>query len=309
MAFKLAQLEYFCTAVEQGSFSAAARFLFTSPQAVSQKISDLEKRMGKQLFFRDGGKAVPTSFAWEFYAKCKEAVALLDSLEKFACETSFDVCDKGRIVVAHDYLPCRGGVIDEEDLCSLESHRRLAIRTTTGDSCRASIERGLSDAAFILGKLDCEGYGCVQLFSLPLVVVVGASNALVKKDWLDVFDFEGLPVAEPWDFGFGYPYVMDYFEKHGVRPRFVDVSASMEGCNWFLEEGGVLLAIPGKALEERYGKMRIMRFCGEYEPLMSVFLLWRRGKADWFASEVRESLLRGEWPQSNKEWIKASTIL
>ena len=53
-AVSLDQLRTFIAAVDQGSFSAAARKLLRSQSVVSETISNLEEQIGVRLFDRSG---------------------------------------------------------------------------------------------------------------------------------------------------------------------------------------------------------------------------------------------------------------
>ena len=56
--FTLRQLEYLSAVAEHGSIAAAALHAHASAGGVSQAISDLEQRLGVQLFIRQKAKAV-----------------------------------------------------------------------------------------------------------------------------------------------------------------------------------------------------------------------------------------------------------
>jgi DNA-binding transcriptional LysR family regulator len=54
-------LEIFHAVMEQGSFSGAARVLGLSQPTVSRHIEGLERRLGRELFMRNGAGLEPTS--------------------------------------------------------------------------------------------------------------------------------------------------------------------------------------------------------------------------------------------------------
>lgn len=47
------QIKYFCTIVEEGSFTEAAEKCFISQSAISQQIQSLEKELGVKLIKRE----------------------------------------------------------------------------------------------------------------------------------------------------------------------------------------------------------------------------------------------------------------
>ena len=65
-----------CSAMEQGSFTAAAKVLGVTQVAVSSRIAKLEHFLGYQLFFRKIGSRTitPTPKGLAMYAKLKQFV-------------------------------------------------------------------------------------------------------------------------------------------------------------------------------------------------------------------------------------------
>lgn len=74
-------LVYFMAAAEEGSFSAAARRLYLSQPAISMKISQLERSIGRPLFDRSTQKPQLTETGRQLYATAcamqREAAAFL----------------------------------------------------------------------------------------------------------------------------------------------------------------------------------------------------------------------------------------
>jgi len=107
---KWEQMQVFVTAVEQGSFSAAARRLQISPSAVSKLISRLEGRLGTRLLNRTTRSLHLTEVGDAFYRRCGEILAELDEAE--AAMTSLGQSPKGILRVnsspgfaSHQLLP------------------------------------------------------------------------------------------------------------------------------------------------------------------------------------------------------------
>ncbi|MDQ0323557.1 DNA-binding transcriptional LysR family regulator [Pararhizobium capsulatum DSM 1112] len=64
----LSQIDTFCTVVERGSFTQAAKLRGVTPGAISNHIHGLETRLQPPLFKRDGG-AVKITPAGKTFAK------------------------------------------------------------------------------------------------------------------------------------------------------------------------------------------------------------------------------------------------
>jgi len=72
--------------VEAGSFSAAARAMGVSKGHVSQRISQLEDRLGVRLLHRTTRKLSLTELGNLYYQRCKQVVGDLDEIEQAVTE-------------------------------------------------------------------------------------------------------------------------------------------------------------------------------------------------------------------------------
>jgi len=101
----LRRLEVFVTAVEAGSFQAAAERLGISQASVSKQIRALEEQMGKQLFTRKrGSTGNPTSDGGMTFELAKE---LIEKAERLAGGALGDIPIKGRrriVLASHPFL-------------------------------------------------------------------------------------------------------------------------------------------------------------------------------------------------------------
>ncbi len=66
------KLRVFVTVAESGGFSAAARKLGVSQSAVSQRISELEKECGEQLFLRSRSEVTMSEAGMKFLPYARE---------------------------------------------------------------------------------------------------------------------------------------------------------------------------------------------------------------------------------------------
>lgn len=73
----LDDIRAFCTVMELGTISAAARQLGETKGGVSRRISRLEGRLGSSLLARTPRAVTPTEEGSAFYAKAREALILL----------------------------------------------------------------------------------------------------------------------------------------------------------------------------------------------------------------------------------------
>ncbi|WP_316862596.1 LysR substrate-binding domain-containing protein [uncultured Cohaesibacter sp.] len=82
----LRQLEAFRAVAVAGNVTAAARQLGVSQPAVSRLISSLSKRVGFDVFMRDGGRLVPTQEARFLLGEVDRVLAGLSNIEKLVEE-------------------------------------------------------------------------------------------------------------------------------------------------------------------------------------------------------------------------------
>ncbi len=74
------KINYFITAVEEGSFSAAARKLYISQPALSKQITSLEEQIGVTLFDRSGYRPKLTEEGTRYYETVSELRAEYDDM-------------------------------------------------------------------------------------------------------------------------------------------------------------------------------------------------------------------------------------
>lgn len=84
MAITLERLRAFCAVVARGSFSAAARDLFTSKAALSSHVKALEAHCGVQLLRREPRCVKPTPQGEVFYDLARHILQDLDRLERIS---------------------------------------------------------------------------------------------------------------------------------------------------------------------------------------------------------------------------------
>jgi DNA-binding transcriptional LysR family regulator len=106
----LAGVEAFCRTYELGSFTKAARRLGVTPQATSKAVARLEATLGVTLFRRSTRALAPTEAGRRYYARCSQALALLDVADGEAA--SHRVAPRGRVRISvpttyghHVFLP------------------------------------------------------------------------------------------------------------------------------------------------------------------------------------------------------------
>ena len=70
------RMQYFITAIDCGSLSAAASELFLTLQGLNQALQRLESEYGVKLYYRDGNRVLPTEAGTILYHTFSEIIAL-----------------------------------------------------------------------------------------------------------------------------------------------------------------------------------------------------------------------------------------
>ncbi len=78
----LSHLSTFCTVVEAGSITRAAKELFVTQPAISQKIQELEEHYQVQLLDRTNKGITPTEIGLYLYSEAQKVIAMLASIER-----------------------------------------------------------------------------------------------------------------------------------------------------------------------------------------------------------------------------------
>lgn len=83
-------MRYYIATVEEGSYAAASRMLYISPEGISKAIRTLEKDYGLTLIEKDGRNIRPTRAGLEFYRRAKELAEGLIDMRCWASEFTGD---------------------------------------------------------------------------------------------------------------------------------------------------------------------------------------------------------------------------
>lgn len=84
----LRMMRTFLAVMDHGSVAAAARARGYSPTAVSRQLSQMQSRLGKQLFVPSGRSIRPSEDAFDLMERAREFVAAADRFDAYAREVS-----------------------------------------------------------------------------------------------------------------------------------------------------------------------------------------------------------------------------
>ncbi|WP_428266140.1 LysR substrate-binding domain-containing protein [Haliangium sp.] len=153
-------VEIFCTIVEAGNFTKAAKQLGITPAAVSRAVARHEDTLGVPLFRRSTRSVTLTDAGQLYFDQCRQALALIEGAERSLSEQQAAPRGLVRMSVPTTYghyrvLPLVGDFLARYPEVSLElnvSHENVDFVTDRYD---LAVRMGpLDDSALIARKLE-----------------------------------------------------------------------------------------------------------------------------------------------------------
>ena len=218
----LKRLTYFCTIVEQGQISRAAKILNMSQPPLSQRLKELEDDLGVQLISREGRAWRVTEAGRVLYERSRQ---LLDQLEDLSSEVK-NVADgaSGNLRIG------ASSTCVTSFLKVLPGLRRRFPRLTYSLLVSDSTNLGESvlgrevDFAILLLPVTVEGCAVHPLPTDNFSVVLPPE--LERPDLppcLGVEHLQGMPLVclRRWNGGGTYEHLLKAFQQKGIRPDIV----------------------------------------------------------------------------------------
>jgi DNA-binding transcriptional LysR family regulator len=247
------RLIYFCTIVEQGQISRAARALNISQPPLSQRLKELEDELGVQLILREGHTWQVTESGRVLYERAR---MVLDSLTEIPAEVK-NAADgySGRVAIGIS-TTCMSKFMAIVPTLA-QRFPRLQVRLYVSDS--TSLERHIKtrdldfavlllptrEDSFTLRLLPADNFSVV--FQEGLAPRVPAL-AIRIEDLRDV----PLLLTRRWEGGGTYEHLVKTFQKQGIAPRILMDSPDIRVLLNSLEAGMVGAALlPSAEIPQR----------------------------------------------------------
>jgi DNA-binding transcriptional LysR family regulator len=149
----LQQVRCFCSALELGSFTAAAQALGVSQPAVAEQIRKLEQALGANLFVRAGRGVVATEAGRAF---AEHATRSLRALEDAAGSVGELTALRGGTVAVGIFGEPSAWRVDEHVAAFLRRHPDVSVRLVglNSSSIAARVRRGELEAGVVLLPID-----------------------------------------------------------------------------------------------------------------------------------------------------------
>ncbi len=220
-------LVYFMAAAEEGSFSAAARRLYLSQPAISMKISQLERSIGRPLFDRSTQKPQLTETGRQLYATAcamqREAAAFLAEAASHPASLT---------------IGFTGAAENPELLCFVQAFRRrhpdisLEFRKGSFEEGRRQLLAGTVDCCFGLADTftSRDRIRCRKLFMNELCVICSFDSPFAEKQCLspaDIAHARFLALDRSYGQGFHNQFLKN-LTADGIEPAGIDYVQSFD---------------------------------------------------------------------------------
>lgn len=246
----IVQLEHFVEVVRCSSFTKAATKRFTSPQALSKAVADLEKELGARLIEKSGRGITPTPTGLKF-AQAAEVV-INDFLNLSASVQEYSEAETTSVYRIGITDSCyRGFVVDEpffDDFVRDTFKQRINLMHSSSESCLKALRDGIIDGAFILGKIDNPLLDSREVAITWPGIVVGHNHPLASQSEISLRDLDKRLVANPIDLLYFRPRFIELCARESVHPRLDFVAPSIASYERFLYADGIFLTHRGSTL-------------------------------------------------------------
>ncbi|MBS7538222.1 LysR family transcriptional regulator [Ancylobacter lacus] len=183
---RLRDLEIICAIVAERKTTTAAQRLGMSQPGVSRAIAAIEKRHGKVLFHREGGRLQPTAEALVLHRLGSAAFSALAALDGSLAEPVAEhIVVSALPTMCHCFLV--GAVAD-----FLEFHPQVSISLYMADAedpagsiAEGRVDVGVSDSVFLHSGVSAE-----PLLQTSAVCVMPSDHHLAAKPWIGPDDLD-----------------------------------------------------------------------------------------------------------------------
>jgi DNA-binding transcriptional LysR family regulator len=277
---RVEQIRGFVCVYETGSFTAAARQLYTEQPVITKHVSQLESELGCRLFTRTTRKVVPTHAGDVFYEKVREALQLIDrgvaDVKMLVSKTHSE------LRVGYDYLymdsVTTSWLKEYESLC--EEGGGLSVSESPRTELMGKLTNGDMDCAF-LGVTDNK---CIPAyFDKQLIMTMGEVIVLGKRHHLAAQEF--ITINDLLNEDFVYPIQRPTPECSVAMKDFVDLDKQMHVASTQFESSALAIVEMGRAVINLpalspINSPNVLTIPYRSTNAISYYLVWNRGNAN-----------------------------
>lgn len=184
----LKRMRYFCSVVEQGSISKAARHLNMAQPPLSQRLKELEEDVGAPLLFRTERGVDVTELGHFLYKRSSDILRRVDDMRREASVIGHKEPHVLRIGLSYLYQGYFAGIISS--ICKSNSKIELSIYNSDSSHLEMLLKLGRIDIALIQRPERNDLYEVVKFAPVKMVAVI--SKALLAEPPASPISFRDL---------------------------------------------------------------------------------------------------------------------
>lgn len=284
---------YFCTIVEQGQISRAAKKLNMSQPPLSLRLKELEEEMGCTLIMRSGGRWEVTREGQLLYSKAQQILTHFDGLADSIKNAHSELQGKVRIGVCAHCTSFFQKVMPHV----ARDYPHMSLRTLVADS--PTIETLLQERTVELAilRLQLNHDNCTT-HNLPRQHFVAVYSNLLPPppdgDLVDLEDIARHPLlfSRRWANADGFRPIIAAFQAKKLTPRFVLDTQTPQLLFNLLYSTPAVAIMPDTEIPEPHAKVFPVRGLNHYVVFQPVVAYLNDSYLSPQAKAILELLLR-----------------
>lgn len=243
-------LTAFAEVMRTGSATAAARNLGTTQPGVSRMLTQLERTIGFELFYRDRGKLVPTKDGLMLAREVEFALAGLQRVNSLAADIASSATGELRVVAPPSFAE---GLLPEivASFLKLYPGVRFSLDSRSTETAKAMIATRIVDCGFMKMPVNDDELHCEPLIANGTVAVFAGDHPLAAHSEVTPDLLKGQPLILLGSGRHWRAQVDQVFATSRLRPT-VAIETHTHGSACALAAQGVGIAIVNELLARSY---------------------------------------------------------
>jgi DNA-binding transcriptional LysR family regulator len=266
----LRQLRYFVAVAEELHFGRAAKRLHLSTPPLSQRIKELERDLGVELFRRTSRSVELTTAGSRLADEARRVLAAAQQFVDVAHTESASASTRLRLAYSHgSEIPAMAAVRAMHDT---QPHLTVSADGLTSAAIYDAVRRGTIDVGITRVPVPSpDQFAVTPLARIPLDrVAVPKGHVLARKRVIDPSDLDGQAalIVDASDSPVVHRLISGFFNARNVHPRWVNHAANQieRGLDQTAAGSGVSWLNPWQA--ERAAKRRDVTIRPMSEPIL-----------------------------------------
>ncbi len=199
MAFRvrIRQLRVFRAVMNTGSVTMAARILNVTQPAASRLLASLEEDLGFKLFYRTGGRLVPSVEGRSFYRQIAGILAGIDDIETIANDIRLNKTSRLRLVAIGPVMFGRLLSDGMRRFCEEFPGTKFSVDWQERMDIDEWVASRQADLGFTLFPVERQSLETEPITTVAAVAILPKSHALANRDVLTPADFQDEPLILP----------------------------------------------------------------------------------------------------------------